>query len=228
MDYQDFISRNLSWIIDNLKNNNNYYDSNFRWILMQCRYIILGLGILLMIVAASGCVASNTNINMNNTTYSGDGINFNIPENWSVSRTDAPGGNININIDKTNPNDNRQTNIGDYIFNKGSSTQITVAVSPNPKNMSDQSIIDMIQNPNNQGGNYQRISNSTVTVDGNTAYENIYIVNDTSRFTGLTKEKEINFIKNGNTYGLIFDAPVQTFDQEETNFNITLNSIKLI
>ena len=133
-----------------------------------------------------------------------------------------------INIDKTNPNDNRQTNIGDYIFNKGSSTQITVAVSPNPKNMSDQSIIDMIQNPNNQGGNYQRISNSTVTVDGNTAYENIYIVNDTSRFTGLTKEKEINFIKNGNTYGLIFDAPVQTFDQEETNFNITLNSFKLI
>ena len=95
MDYQDFISRNLSWIIDNLKNNNNYYDSNFRWILMQCRYIILGLGILLMIVAASGCVASNTNINMNNTTYSGDGINFNIPENWSVSRTDAPDGNIN-------------------------------------------------------------------------------------------------------------------------------------
>ena len=42
------------------------------------------------------------------------------------------------------------------------------------------------------------------------------------------KEEEITFIKNGKTYGLIFDTPENTFDTEKSNFNITLNSFKIL
>jgi hypothetical protein len=195
---------------------------------MNSRYIVMCLGILVLIVAASGCVA-NSKVNLNNTNYSGDGVSFNSPDNWNVSKTVDSDGNINIYIYKTN--EKAQINIVDYLLNyfiqRNYNTQITVAISPNPKDMSYQEIVDAIKNPTNQGGNYQLISNSTLTVDGNTAYENIYIVNDSSRFTGLVKEKEINFIKNGNTYALLFDAPQQTYDQEEANFNTTLNSFKV-
>jgi hypothetical protein len=84
----------------------------------------------------------------------------------------------------------------------------------------------MIQNPTNQDGT--EILNSTTTVDGNMAYENTYIVNDSNRFNQTMKEQQINFIKNGNTYALIFDAPVHSFDQEKSNFNITLNCFKVL
>ena len=76
--------------------------------------------------------------------------------------------------------------------------------------MSKQDLINMIQNPTNQDGN-KEILNNTTTVDGNTAYENTYIVNDSNRFNQTMKEQQINFIKNGNIYALIFDAPVEKF-----------------
>ena len=85
----------------------------------------------------------------------------------------------------------------------------------------------MIQNPTNQDST-KEILNNTTTVDGNIAYENTYLVNDSNRFNQTMKEQQINFIKNGNTYALIFDAPVQSFDQEKSNFNITLNSFKVV
>ena len=171
------------------------------------------LGVLILIVLASGCITGNmNNVNVVNNTYSGEGVSSKIPANWKVSKlTDET--NTNIKIDKNNSTDG---------------TLITIAKLPNPKGMSDQDGINAIQNPTNQGGNYQKISNNTTTVDGNTAYETTYIVNDTSRFTQIMKEQQINFIKNGTTYALIFDAPENTFDKEKSNFDITLNSFRIL
>ena len=154
---------------------------------------------------------SVTEVNVVNNTYNGEGVSFNIPKNWEVTKvvTDS---NTNIDIN-TNSNDG---------------TRITVAISPNPYGMSNQDIIDSIKNPTNQEGVYKKISNNTITFDGNTAYENTYIVNDSNRFNQTMKEEEINFIKNGKTYSLIFDAPENTFDTEQSNFNIILNSFKIL
>ena len=184
-------------------------------ILLQRKYIGLIVGILIIIVVAgifmsSGLfVSSVTEVNVVNNTYSGDGVSFNIPPNWKVSKIIADS-NTNIDINSTN------------------STSITVAISPNPEGMSNQDIIDSIQNPTNQDGGWEKISNITTTLDGNTAYENIYIVNDSNRFNQTMNEEEITFIKNGKTYALIFDAPENTFDTEKSNFNITLNSFKIL
>ena len=171
------------------------------------------LGVLIIVILASGYIMGNmTDVNVVNNTYSGEGVSFNIPANWKVSIL-KDGTNININIDKNNSTDG---------------TRITIAKSLNPIGMSDQDVINEIQNPTNQGVNYQNISNSTTTVDGNTAYETTYRVNDTSRFTQIMKEQQINFIKNGITYSLIFDAPESAFDKEKLNFDITLDSFKIL
>jgi PsbP-like protein len=181
-------------------------------ILLQTKYIGLILGVLVLVILVSGCIAdSKTMVNVVNNTYSGEGVSFNIPNNWQVSKI-VDGSTTNIDINKINPTDG---------------TSITVAISPNPIGVSNQDLINSIQNPTDQAGR-KKILNTTSTVDGNIAYENTYIVNDSSRFNQTMKEQQINFIKNGTTYGLVFDAPVQSFDQEISNFNITFNSFRVL
>lgn len=93
--------------------------------------------------------------------------------------------------------------------------------------MSNQDIINMIQNRTNEDGNWEKISNNTTSINGNTAYENTYKVTNSSLFNEPISEEDITFIKNGNTYTLIFQAPIKEFNNEQTNFNKTLNSFKL-
>lgn len=148
---------------------------------------------------------------MNGNTYSGDGVNFDIPSDWQVYKSQE-GTNTNILIVK----------------NISNSTQITIVIAPNPKDISNQEIIDSIKNPvNEDDGNWVKISNSTISINGNTAYENTYNVTNSSQFKEPLIIKEINFIKNGYTYGFNFLAPTNEFNNEQTNFNITLNSFKV-
>jgi hypothetical protein len=180
---------------------------------LQKKFGCLIIAVFVIVVLVSGCIAVNPGkVNIVNNTYSGDGVSFNVPANWEVSKI-VSDSNTNIDINKNNSSDG---------------TQITVAISPNPTGMSNQDLIDSIQNPTNQDGSGEKISNSTITVDGNTAFENIFIVNDSNRFKQTMKEEQISFIKNGKTYALIFDAPVQSFDQEKSYFNITINSFKIL
>jgi hypothetical protein len=202
---------------------------------LQKRYIGLILGILIVVVLSAGYIIDNmtgtvTNINMDGNTYSGDGVSFNIPANWQVSKI-VDGSTTNIDITNNNPIvDGSIANIAmtnNTNYNPNNDTKITVAVSPIPKGMSNQHVIDMIQNPQNQG-NYQKISNNTLTVDGITAYETLFRVNDSSISNEILTSEQIIFNKNGNTYGLTFQAPENTFNQEKSNFNITLNSFKVL
>jgi hypothetical protein len=169
--------------------------------------------VLVLIVLVSGCIAVNPGkVKIVNNTYSDDGVSFNVPANWEVSKI-VSDSNTNIDINENN---------------SSHGTQITVAISPNPTGMSNQDLIDSIQNPVNQDGSWDKISNGTINIDGNNAYENIYIFKDSNRFKQTMKEEQISFIKNGKTYTLIFDAPVQSFDRDKSYFNITINSFKIL
>jgi hypothetical protein len=184
---------------------------------LQRKYIGLIVVILIIIVVASGIVifssglfvSSITKVNVVNNTYYGDGVSFKIPPNWEVSKV-VDGSNINLDIDKNNSNN----------------TQITIDISPNPEGMSNQDLINSIQNPSNPSG-WLKISNNTIMVDGNTAYETLYTVND-SHFTEIMTDEQINFIKGDYSYGLDFQSPTNDFNNEKPNFNITLNSFKTI
>ena len=159
-------------------------------------------------ISGSGSI---TSVDVNGNTYSGDGVTFNIPSGWQVNKV-VDGTNVNINIVK----------------NYSDTTQITIAISPIPKEVSNQELIDSIKNPVNEGdGNWVKISNNTISINGTTAYETTYTVTNLSQFKESLIIKEINFIKNGYTYGFSFQAPINEFNNEQTNFNITLNSFKI-
>ena len=109
---------------------------------MQRKYIGLVVGILIIIVVAYGVVMSSglfvnsvAEVNVVNDTYSGDGVSFNIPPNWNVTKIVA-GSTVNIAINSTD------------------GPVITVAIIPNPEGMSNQELIDSIKNPTNQDGVY--------------------------------------------------------------------------
>jgi hypothetical protein len=198
---------------------------------MQTKYIGLIIAISMIVILSLGYITFNmvggfgfgfssgfisdsgsvTKVDMQGNVYSGDGVSFNIPTSWQVVKF-VDGTTTNINIVKNNSN----------------TTQITIAIAPNPKDLSNQNLIDSIKNPvNEDDGNWEKISNSTISINGNTAYENTYNVTNSSQFEEPIIMKEINFIKNGYTYGLSFQAPTNEFNNEQTNFNITLNSFQV-
>lgn len=183
---------------------------------MQGKYYIgLVLAVSIIVILFLGYMTTNlfgsvTKVDMVGNTYSGDGVSFNIPTNWEVYKV-VDGTNTNINIVKNNSN----------------RTQITVVISPNPKDVSNEDLINEDQNPGNGDGNWEKISNSTTSINGITAYENTYRVTNSSMFNEPTTEEDIAFIKNGYSYTLIFLAPINEFNNEQTNFNITLNSFQI-
>jgi hypothetical protein len=184
---------------------------------MQKKYIGLIVIISIIVILSVGYITATmfgligTKVNMQGNTYSGNGVSFDIPSDWQVYKV-TQGTSTNINIVKPNTN----------------STQITIAIAPIPKEVSNQELIDSIKDPVNEGyGNWVKISNNTISINGNTAYENTYNVTNSPQSKEPLIIKEIDFINNGYTYGFSFQAPVNEFNNEQNNFNITLNSFKI-
>jgi PsbP-like protein len=176
--------------------------------------IILILAFLVLSFSASyiSNIANSKNIkayNSTTNTYSGNGISFNYPSNWNI-QTDNQGGNNII-----------------MIVSNNATFQISIQISPNPPGMSDQEAITGIQNSINPDG-FQKISNNTLTIDGNTAYETTYTVNNHTIFPEITTDQQIALVKNGTTYSLDFQAPTNEFNNEKPNFDIILNSFKIL
>ena len=173
---------------------------------LQGKSIGLIIGFLVIAVLSSGCVYNNpknTSYNISTKNYSGNTVYFDYPANWKlVNYTDGYSKVVIVNKNNSN-----------------NSPQFQLIITPNGE-MTDQDIINSIQscpNPSNQ----KKISNNTLTIDGNKAYENIFIINKT------TKMREIFFIKNSNLYDLTFQTTNNDFDKEKQNFDIILNSFKV-
>lgn len=188
------------------------------------KYIGIIIG-LIIIFLAYNIINNNTNkITVNNPSikaYSASGISFNYPANWSVERinetlivSDSGGININNNIytidNDSNPNDAPQFVI-EVLTNSG---------------LTNQDLINSLQNLTIPSGG-KIISNNTIVIDGSTAYEYTYTVNDPTNFDEIMTEQGVDFNKNGNTYIIDIQAPKNNFDNEKQNFNIILNSIKI-
>lgn len=108
------------------------------------------------------------------------------------------------------------------ITNVNSSIYKGISVNSSP---SEQEIVDIMQDSTDPSWN--EISNSTVTVDGKTAYETTYMVNSLIPPVIDQKLEQIVLVKNGKTYLLIIQAQNWDFDNEKQNFNIILDSFKV-
>ena len=75
--------------------------------------------------------------------------------------------------------------------------------------------------------NMKKISGGTLTIDGEKAYE-ITFTTDYGNDIGIMRDEQIGFVKNGIAYIMDFEVKDGDFDKEKQNFNIILNSFKVL
>ena len=186
------------------------------------KHILAIIVLILAFLVLSFSIGNVTNINNSNTikqynattnTFTGSGVSFNFPSNWNVQTNYGSETDISLFNDDNNYNDAQYP-----LFE--------LSIIPNPIGLSDQDSLDSIQNMPPQTG-FQEISNQTIKVDNNTAYEFIYTINDPSMFPVNMTDQEIGFVKNGSTYMMDFMAPSTDFNNEKQNFDIILSTLKI-
>ncbi|MBI5679945.1 MAG: hypothetical protein HZC47_03500 [Methanobacterium sp.] len=170
--------------------------------------IFLFIALLVYNISNNTNFGYNTNniFNTNDSsikTYSANGVSFNYPAIWKIEENNEYGSNMI------------------YVFKNRSSysTMAIIQITHNPMGLTDQDAWDLIQNSENPEGTKQ-ISNQTITFDGEKAYEQIFVGDS-------MKQQYITFVKNENTYSLVFQAPEKDYNNQKPNFDIILNSFKV-
>jgi hypothetical protein len=173
--------------------------------------------------------------NTNNSTYSVDGVSFKCPDNWSVSVLNENGiiSIVASPVQIVNESASSQviSTITSTLFGfvtsdvilSYDSPQFEVDISHN-NGISEQEAINQVKNDVPVDG--KKVSSSTITVDGNKAYNDIFITSSDEDSVAM-KFEQICFVKNGKTYLMTFSAAEKDFDKEKKNFNMILNSFKV-
>ena len=145
-------------------------------------------------------------------TYSGHGVSFNYPVNWEVESYPQDGSELLLVNDIYSPSQ------------EAPSFQIDIV--PNTAGVSDKESFDsFVSSPNPPG--YKIISKSTLTLNGNKAFENTYTINDKNIYNQIMEDQQIYLIKNHKLYILDFIAPYKTFGNEKGTFTTFLNGFKI-
>ena len=180
--------------------------------------ILIGLLILgYLDLNITGIVDTNNNIKIFNTTtstYSAYGVSFNYPSNWDIQTANNDGREITV-LDNNNFS---YENVG----NTNDIPQFQIQISPTGESDQDSNYLSQ---PIPVG--WQKISNKTLDIDNNIAYETIYTINDTADYTEIMTDQNIVFTKNGKIYLLDFQAPINDFENNKPDFNVILNSLKI-
>lgn len=174
--------------------------------------IIIGV---LIIAVISGYIynnnfmntVSNNVHNSSTNTYAAYGVNFKYPDNWDADTLNEFDGYL-------------------IILSNDESTSVQIYITPNPVTMTDQEAINQIESRPNPS-TWTEIQNSTTSliIDNTTAYKTIFHVKDSNYETMILEQ--IFFVKNGNTYTIIIQAPENEFNSESSNFDTILNSLKI-
>ncbi len=178
---------------------------------------LLLLVLLSVVVIASGCIdgGNQATNDINKTqTYSGDEFTVKYPGTWQQIPSKAPNstvafgdpgsadsdGNVQINVVIQKSLKNPGTTLQEY-FN---STYTQFAA---------------------QNLGYKPISEGSVLINGINALENIYYINS----DGTDKQVRAVWIQNNRMiYVILCSAPVSDFSAQQENFDIIVNSFRLI
>lgn len=104
-------------------------------------------------------------------------------------------------------------------------TQLTIQPMPN-EGMSEGTILSTYGSIGKSG--WTKLSDNNLTIDGETAHEWVYLVNDTVNFGELMRMHQIVFIKNNTVYVILLQAPDNEFDTEKPVFDMVINSFKVV
>lgn len=170
------------------------------------------IGILAFVILTSGCIfIDNTLDSFTNSptkTIKAYGVSLEYPSSWYAYASNKTG--KMIFVDKENG------------FNI---VQFTLQIMSN-NGMPEQQAVNDIQEGDAYYPGWDKIGSNTLTIDNKTAYEDIFIVNDT-HYSKLMKISRIILVKNDKTYLIHLQAPETEFDKEKVNFNVILNSFKV-
>lgn len=164
------------------------------------------VGFLVLILIAPGVVSAHEN---NTSTYSVNGISFNYPSSWIISYDERNTSNI---ISASKPE-----------FSFLSVAPFQVQITPN-YGISEEGMETQI-NATIYPVGWTKVSNQTITIDGQDAYLQVFDVYSIWPPMWGYKVEIITFSKNNNTYELLFEAPAEEFDNE--NFQVIIDSFKV-
>ncbi|MGF7117102.1 PsbP-related protein [Methanobacterium oryzae] len=182
------------------------------------KYLLI-LILLSAVVTASGCTdggnqTENTTLNQTNT-YSGDDFTVNYPQDWEQLSSKAQNSVVAFgDPNSADGNGNVQINV-----------VIQKVVKPNGTTLQQYFNATYTQFASQNLG-YQPISEGNITVNGVTALENVYKIN-----SGTAKQQRAVWIEKKNlpvVYIILCSAPVSDYNAQQQNFDMIVNSFKLI
>jgi hypothetical protein len=150
-----------------------------------------------------------TAYNSTTNTYSGYGISFNFPSNWTLHTNNKDGATALV-----------------YTGNSNNETPLfQITITPNRDAESDEHALNQLNTAPDFP--WDEVSNNTLTINNNSAYENTYTANDTTVYSQIMTMEQINIFKNRMTYTIVIQAPTNEYNKLQPEFNIMLNSFKL-
>ncbi len=174
--------------------------------------------LLLSIVLTSGCI-NNGNQTTNNTSnvtqaYSGDQFTFNYPSSWKLISSQAQNSTVAVGDPATaDGNGNVQVNV-----------VIQTAIKPSNVTLQEYYNETYAQFAAQKNLSYMQLSDGTLVVNGRTALENVYTID-----LSVPEQKRAIWIQNGSKiYIILCSAPVSQYNSQQANFNLIINSFKLI
>ena len=182
------------------------------------KYALLIIAILALVVFASGCTTGGNQTSTQPTvptkTYSGNGISFSYPENWTqLSQISSSNAIVAFGDPKTVDSSTGNVN-----------TLAVIQKVALPSGSTLKQVYDSTYAQFAQDSSFKTISDTTTTVDGNTAYVNTHTVD----VSGVQKqEKAVWLEKNGNIYVILLGALPSVFDSQQANFDAIINTFKV-
>lgn len=174
------------------------------------KVIVMVILLLCSVVLVSGCVSDNKKTN-ETKTYSQNNISFTYPGDWEIANTTSQNAVVAVADPST--------------VKSGSPTTLVLIQKPAVSKGSD---LNNVYNSNyaryfNNTG-FERISEGNITVNNVTALENVYKTNK----TGVSKQYRAVWLdENGSIYVILCIADQSDFENQQTNFNLIINSFKV-
>lgn len=169
------------------------------------------------VVLASGCTDNGNqtsgDVNSKNKVYSGDEITFEYPEGWETISSQARDSLVAVgDPNSAEGNGNARVNV-----------VIQKTVNPQNTTFKDYYTATYTQFASQNLG-FIPVSDGTLVVNGITALENVYKINS----SGQKQKRAIWILKNNRIYIILCSAPVSEFNNQQKNFEIIINSFKVL
>lgn len=173
--------------------------------------------IISAVVLASGCTDSGNqtsgDVNGKNKVYIGDEVTFEYPEGWETLSSQARDSLIAVGDPKSaDGNGNTRINV-----------VIQKTIKPQNTTFEDYYTATYAQFASQNLG-FIPLSDGTLTINGIKALENVYKIN----LDGQKQKRAIWILKNNRIYIILCSAPVSEFNNQQKNFEIIINSFKVL